>query len=185
MSSSRRSWFRVDDEPDRGLGKAIKIRRIELGLERKDLAERSGLSYPYLSEIENGTKPGSARALRAIAEALGLELHELLEQAAALHERAGLPALPPPDESRLDYRPARMSSADDLAPAPPRARGARPRRREPPKPSVADLARQLGEVLADADPYDAEAALLLVLGEGRVRDVVRDELRRSGVAPRE
>src|SRR5258708_30671137 len=34
------------------LGRAIKVTRAEQGLERKELARLSGLSYPYLSEIE-------------------------------------------------------------------------------------------------------------------------------------
>ena len=43
---------------------AIAVRRTELGLKRKDLAERSSLSYPYVSELENGTKePSAARCV--------------------------------------------------------------------------------------------------------------------------
>lgn len=61
-----------------GLGRAIAVRRTELGLKRKDLAERSSLSYPYVSELEKGTKEPSARALRQLAEALGLSPTELL-----------------------------------------------------------------------------------------------------------
>jgi len=57
-------------------------------MKRKDLAERSGLSYPYVSELEKGTKEPSARALRQLAEALELSSTELL----ALSERyAGEP----------------------------------------------------------------------------------------------
>ena len=40
-----------------------------------------GLSYPYLSQIENGRKRPSSRALLAIAEALGTKPHELLTSA--------------------------------------------------------------------------------------------------------
>ena len=61
-----------------GLGRAIAVRRTELGLKRKDLAERSSLSYPYVSELEKGTKEPSARALRQLAEALELSPTELL-----------------------------------------------------------------------------------------------------------
>jgi transcriptional regulator with XRE-family HTH domain len=39
-------------------------------MKRKDLAAASGLSYPYIAEIENGGKVPSQRALQAIAEAL-------------------------------------------------------------------------------------------------------------------
>lgn len=61
-----------------GLGRAIAVRRAELGLKRKELADRAKLSYPYVSELENGTKEPSARALRQLAEALDLSPTELL-----------------------------------------------------------------------------------------------------------
>ena len=50
------------------LGRAVKVHRAQRGIERRDLAERSGVSYPYLSEIENGRKRPSSKALVAIAE---------------------------------------------------------------------------------------------------------------------
>jgi transcriptional regulator with XRE-family HTH domain len=38
------------------LGRAITAARSELGMKRSELATRAGVSYPYLSELENGTK---------------------------------------------------------------------------------------------------------------------------------
>ena len=72
------------------LGRAIKVTRTEQGLERKELARLSRLSYPYLSEIEKGKKRASTEALLPIARALGLRHSELLERAEGLLER-GLP----------------------------------------------------------------------------------------------
>ncbi len=69
------------------LGRAIKVTRTEQGLERKELARLSGLSYPYLSEIEKGKKRASTEALRPIARALELRQSELLERAERLLER--------------------------------------------------------------------------------------------------
>ena len=71
----------------RALGRAIKVTRTEQGLERKELARLSGLSYPYLSEIEKGKKRASTEALLAIAQALGLRQSELLERAERLLAR--------------------------------------------------------------------------------------------------
>ena len=68
---------------DTPLGRIVELRRTALGLKRKDLAERARLSYPYISEIENGVKEPSAKALRQIADALELTVAEL----AALSER--------------------------------------------------------------------------------------------------
>jgi transcriptional regulator with XRE-family HTH domain len=78
------------------LGRAIRVARVERGLERKDLAERSGLSYPYVSEIESGRKRASSRALMAIAQALGLTPAELM---AAGESRLATqsPAMPEPE----------------------------------------------------------------------------------------
>jgi len=69
------------------LGRAIRVTRTEQGLERKELARRSGLSYPYLSEIEKGKKRASTEALLPIARALGLRQSELLQRAERLLER--------------------------------------------------------------------------------------------------
>lgn len=63
------------------LGRAIKVGRTELGMERKELARQSGLSYPYLSEIEQGKKRPSSDSLLAISRGLRLRQSELLERA--------------------------------------------------------------------------------------------------------
>jgi transcriptional regulator with XRE-family HTH domain len=61
------------------LGRAVKVLRTERGLERRDLADLADISYPYLSEIENGKKRPSSRALLQIANALGVPASALLE----------------------------------------------------------------------------------------------------------
>jgi transcriptional regulator with XRE-family HTH domain len=71
-----------DDPPEdssfaRTLGRAIKVLRTLRGVDRKDLADRAGLSYSYLAEIENGKKSPSASAQKAIADALGMSVAEL------------------------------------------------------------------------------------------------------------
>ena len=71
-----------------GLGRAVQVLRTELGLGRKDLAERAGLSYSYLSEIENGAKQPSSKALILLAKALGLDVYELIAAAEARMQAA-------------------------------------------------------------------------------------------------
>jgi transcriptional regulator with XRE-family HTH domain len=100
---------RRDDERGRegrsfaeGLGRAIQVLRAEQALSRRDLAERSGLSYSYLAEIETGAKSPSSRALASLAEGLGLAAHELVLRA----ERRGTPAPEAPSEPR-SFRPWR------------------------------------------------------------------------------
>ncbi|NNC40219.1 MAG: helix-turn-helix domain-containing protein [Acidimicrobiia bacterium] len=69
------------------LGRAIKLLRTEQGVERKELADRAGISYSYLAEIENGNKPPSSSVLVVLAEALGLRPHQIHAAADNLSER--------------------------------------------------------------------------------------------------
>lgn len=70
-----------DPEFYEGLGRAIKVARTAMGLERKELAEAAGVSYAYLSDIETGRgRPGS-RSFLAIAQALGRSASELMREA--------------------------------------------------------------------------------------------------------
>jgi transcriptional regulator with XRE-family HTH domain len=125
------TWNDPSTDTSSGLATAIRVRKEELGMKRKDLAERSNLSYPYVSELEKGTKEPSARAFRQLAEALELSPTELL----AMSERyAGAPTTSPvlrqlvteatvaltrgepPLASDIDIRTDRASAASD-APA--------------------------------------------------------------------
>ena len=64
------------------LGKYLVRRRRELGMDRKTLAALSGLSYPYVSQLEaSDDKRPSEKALRLLAPALEVELDELLDVA--------------------------------------------------------------------------------------------------------
>lgn len=62
------------------LGKYIRSRRQELGLTLRQVAERSGLSYQLISQIELGTKPNPTfNTVKALARALEIEPSQLLE----------------------------------------------------------------------------------------------------------
>jgi transcriptional regulator with XRE-family HTH domain len=69
------------------LGRAVQVLRTERGLGRRHLAKLAGVSYPYLSQIETGKKRPSSSTLVAIAEALRIQLSELLGTAETLAER--------------------------------------------------------------------------------------------------
>ena len=56
----------------------MRIWREHRGLSQRALAAEADVSVPYLSEIEAGRKPGSARTLAALAEVLGVTIEELL-----------------------------------------------------------------------------------------------------------
>jgi DNA-binding XRE family transcriptional regulator len=56
--------------------------RHNLGLTARDVERRSGVSNPYIYQIETGTKPiPSVRALASLADALGIEREEFMMEA--------------------------------------------------------------------------------------------------------
>lgn len=61
-------------------------------MKRMDLKNASGLSYPYIAEIENGGKYPSQQALAKLADALGMTVLELLSAADALERGDAAPA---------------------------------------------------------------------------------------------
>ena len=75
-------------------GACIRQRRAELGIARKALAERAGISYSYLSSIESGQKLPSGTVLTLLAKALELSPAEMLARAndVALTESSSLQA---------------------------------------------------------------------------------------------
>jgi transcriptional regulator with XRE-family HTH domain len=76
---TRRS--RSDPEFLAAYGACVRQRRAELGLARKELAERAGISYSYLSSIESGQKLPSDSVLSGLASALELSPADLLARA--------------------------------------------------------------------------------------------------------
>lgn len=74
------------------LGHTIKVVRTDLAYGRRRLAALAGISYSYLSAIENGNKVPSAKILHVIAERLQLQPHELYAAAEARLARGQRPA---------------------------------------------------------------------------------------------
>jgi transcriptional regulator with XRE-family HTH domain len=56
----------------------VRIWREHRGLTRAELAERAEIPPGYLSEIENGRKPGSTAAYQRLANALGVAVDDIL-----------------------------------------------------------------------------------------------------------
>jgi transcriptional regulator with XRE-family HTH domain len=66
------------------LGNFIRTQRRLANLSLRDLAEKTAVSNPYLSQIERGLHEPSVRVLKAIAGALDLSAETLLAQAGLL-----------------------------------------------------------------------------------------------------
>jgi transcriptional regulator with XRE-family HTH domain len=120
------------------LGRAIKVARTQQDVARRELAERAGVSYAYLSDIETGRGRPSSKALLAIAGALGRTPSELLQEAelyGALHDVAmpapnAIPLAAPVSgttDERSWFHASTTTAADAFGPQPPPPAPGRPR----------------------------------------------------------
>ena len=69
-----------------GLGAFIRSQRRLANLSLRQLAERTNVSNPYLSQIERGLHEPSVRVLRSIARALNVSAETLMAQAGLLED---------------------------------------------------------------------------------------------------
>ena len=79
----------IDDNAQRqlqALGDFIKAQRKLAELSLRELAARTNVSNPYLSQIERGLHEPSVRVLKAIASALNVSAESLLRQAGLLED---------------------------------------------------------------------------------------------------
>jgi len=131
MAKARKRGKRAESRPASSqmaaaIGRAIQVVRTDRGLSRKEFAARTGLSYSFLSEIENGVKQPSSRAYAVIAEALDVAPGALFydaerrltevdsgsgDEKLAFRETESETA-PPDDEPRLSAR--RATSVEQL-----------------------------------------------------------------------
>lgn len=73
------------DSQMQALGAFIRSKRKLANLSLRQLAERTKLSNPYLSQIERGLHQPSVRVIRLISDALEVSTETLLAQAGLLH----------------------------------------------------------------------------------------------------
>ncbi|GAB3247474.1 helix-turn-helix transcriptional regulator [Alteromonas gracilis] len=66
------------------LGDYLKEHRVNAQLSLRQLAEQTGISNPYLSQIERGLRRPSADVLQAIAKALRISAEQVYLQAGIL-----------------------------------------------------------------------------------------------------
>jgi transcriptional regulator with XRE-family HTH domain len=71
----------------RDVGKFIREQRNAAQLSLRKLAERAGISNPYLSQIERGLRRPSAEILQGIAKALRISAETLYVKAGILDDR--------------------------------------------------------------------------------------------------
>jgi len=78
----------------RVIGAVLRRIRLAQGRTLREVADMAGVSLPYLSEVERGTKEASSEVLAAICRALGLPMPELLDEVRKemLRQAAPVPA---------------------------------------------------------------------------------------------
>ena len=59
----------------------IRVYRELRGLSARELADKTGISAAFLSEIENGKKEGGVSTLKKISQALGVTIDDLVDGA--------------------------------------------------------------------------------------------------------
>ena len=81
----RRTLLAMSKDDRRGLdvGSFIRQQRERANISLRKLADKAGISNPYLSQIERGLRKPSAEILKSIARGLSI-------QAESLYQRAGL-----------------------------------------------------------------------------------------------
>ncbi|HSM01163.1 MAG TPA: helix-turn-helix transcriptional regulator [Acidimicrobiia bacterium] len=69
------------------IGSFIRQQRERSAISIRKLAERAGISNPYLSQIERGLRKPSAEILKRIAKGLSVSAESLYERAGLLEDR--------------------------------------------------------------------------------------------------
>jgi transcriptional regulator with XRE-family HTH domain len=152
------------------LGELIRARRDDLGMSRRELVEATGLSYPYVSQLETGYRLPSSTALRDLAGALQMSTDELVSVMPA--ERSGSARTSPGSGWISNPSYARPTSAAPLPARRPRPPG-RPRRRPT---AVVEEAVDLLSSLPPDQRLDALSKVQRALMAG----LVDEEVRRTG-----
>jgi transcriptional regulator with XRE-family HTH domain len=106
------------DSQMEALGAYIKSKRKLANLSLRQLAERTKLSNPYLSQIERGLHQPSVRVIRLISDALNVSTETLLAQAGLLHRKddtAPAEELSPPGVEAAIRAESRLSADQQSA----------------------------------------------------------------------
>lgn len=81
----------VPDSLGSHVGEFIRSQRERADLSLRRLAERAGVSNPYLSQVERGLRKPSAEILKRISRALSISAESLYSKAGLIEEGPGRP----------------------------------------------------------------------------------------------
>jgi transcriptional regulator with XRE-family HTH domain len=80
------SWRDVSESKHSDLGEFIRQQRERANLSLRRLAEKAGISNPYLSQIERGIRRPSAEILKSLSRALEISANSLYTKAGLIDE---------------------------------------------------------------------------------------------------
>lgn len=92
MSDSKQSET-PESEADSHVGSFIREQRERANLSLRRLAERAGVSNPYLSQIERGIRRPSAEILKRLSRALEVSAESLYTRAGLIEEGSATPTV--------------------------------------------------------------------------------------------
>ena len=96
------------------LGDFIKSHRERANLSLRRLAERAGISNPYLSQIERGVRKPSAEILKRLSRALQISAETLYTRAGLIEEGPRPPAVIDAIEADAVLSPRQKQVLSDL-----------------------------------------------------------------------
>src|SRR5271154_4449480 len=97
------------------IGQRLRARRVELGRTLAEVADQSGLSIPYVSNLERGRGNPTLEALGALARALDIPLASLLGENGPMEPLQMVLASAPPSLLQFSRSPAFQETVEDLA----------------------------------------------------------------------
>ena len=95
------------------LGSFIRAQRKLANLSLRQLADRTSLSNPYLSQVERGLHQPSVRVLKALSDALNVSAETLMAQAGLIDAVVGEEAPPAEDGAPADEAAPPLPPTED------------------------------------------------------------------------
>ena len=113
MSDSKQSETQ-EPKDDSHVGSFIREQRERANLSLRRLAERAGVSNPYLSQIERGIRRPSAEILKRLSRALEVSAESLYTRAGLIEEGSATPTVVEAIESDTALSPRQKQVLLDL-----------------------------------------------------------------------
>ena len=104
----------TESEDDNAVGDFIREQRVRANLSLRRLAERAGVSNPYLSQIERGIRNPSAEILKRLSRALEISAETLYTRAGLIEDGPAAPTVIEAIESDRNLTPRQKQVVLDL-----------------------------------------------------------------------